>query len=106
MQLLLDKLLSVAVRQAAFCAHPYVRRLTKVDVSYDEDGRPLYPTGLIRVSFGIYNDDKDVDSLVNAVRDIINRSRDMCTAAAKSAAFIQTAENGFEHLYRIPRDRG
>lgn len=98
---------AIAVRQAAFCAHPYVRRLTNVSVSYDDEGKPLHPTGLIRVSFGIYNNEDDVDCLVNAVRDIISRSREKAMAVNMlDYAYMPQAKTGFEHLYRIPRDRG
>lgn len=98
---------AIAVRQAAFCSHPYVRRLTKASVSYDDEGRPLHPTGLIRVSFGIYNSEDDIDCLVNAVRDIINRSRVKSMTIDKLAcAYMAEVETGFEHLYRIPKDRG
>lgn len=94
---------AIAVRQAAFCAHPYVRRLTKVDVRYDKKGLPLYPIGLIRVSFGIYNDENDVNCLVQAVKDIIARPRDKFMISNNFAAIYPTA---YEQMSRIPGDRG
>lgn len=94
---------AIAVRQAAFCAHPYVRRLTNVGVRYDKEGLPLYPTGLIRVSFGIYNDERDVDCLIQAVKNIIVRPRVKFMVSNKLAAAYPT---GYDHLSRLPGDRG
>lgn len=97
---------AIAVRQAAFCAHPYVRRLTKEPVIYNQEGRPNHPTGLIRASFGIYNSEADVDCLVNAVKNIINRPS-MSKAVSKLAgSFADKAKTSIEHIYRLPTDRG
>ena len=58
---------AIAVRHAAFCAHPYVRRLTR-----EPEAVPCTPPeGMVRVSFGIYNDEKDVDCLIAAVKEIL-----------------------------------
>ncbi len=55
---------AIAVRHAAFCAHPYVRRLTNV-----QQTQPCTsPAGMVRVSFGIYNNEQDVDCLLKTVR--------------------------------------
>lgn len=59
----------IAVRHAAFCAHPYVRRL---------EGKPPHelcgpaepPKGMVRSSFGIYNTEADVDLLIQTVAGI------------------------------------
>jgi len=57
---------AIAVRHAAFCAHPYVRRLLR-----EPTPDPCKaPTGMVRVSFGIYNNECDVDLLIRAVRHI------------------------------------
>lgn len=96
---------AIAVRQAAFCAHPYVRRLTKVPVRYDEDGRPLYPTGLIRVSFGIYNTKEDVDTLVRTIKRIINEPTDMLVNSMPLLA-ADTHDTRLEYIYKRPYDRG
>jgi len=58
---------AIATRHAAFCAHPYVRRLTKVD-----DPTPCEsPEGMIRISFGIYNDEADVDAFLHAIKALL-----------------------------------
>ena len=58
---------AIATRHAAFCAHPYVRRLTNVN-----DPTPCEsPEGMIRISFGIYNDETDVDAFLHAIKTLI-----------------------------------
>ena len=60
----------IAVRHGAFCAHPYVRRLTKEA----EHSGCAPPKGMVRASFGIYNTEADVDALVAAVGELGNAS--------------------------------
>jgi len=63
----------IAVRHAAFCAHPYVRRLTHITESqYDSDENCHAPEGMVRVSFGIYNDEKEVDCLLAMIRGMLS----------------------------------
>ncbi len=68
----------IAVRSGCFCAHPYVAHLLALDAGEaarwaaraaagDKRGSP----GLVRVSFGFYNDDDDVDRLLDALRQIV-----------------------------------
>ena len=61
----------IAVRHAAFCAHPYVRRLTEVTEARDLLGSCQPPAGMVRVSFGIYNDEADVDAYLKAIRTLL-----------------------------------
>ena len=63
----------IAVRQGAFCSHPYVFRLLGIsneqvleDMKYDDFSMP----GMVRVSFGIYNTEEEVELFLNAVREI------------------------------------
>jgi len=56
----------IAVRHGAFCAHPYIRRLTQEPECID----CTPPTGMVRVSFGIYNNEDDVDALITAVKEL------------------------------------
>ena len=69
----LAKHYGISVRQGWFCAHPYCRRLMNISekdtlmLMNDKDkGMP----GMIRASFGIYNDISEVDYFLNAVEDI------------------------------------
>ncbi|HOD45232.1 MAG TPA: aminotransferase class V-fold PLP-dependent enzyme, partial [Anaerolineaceae bacterium] len=67
----------IGVRNGCFCAHPYLLNL--LGVSEDRAGwvrssilshdRREVP-GLVRISFGLYNEKEDVDVLVNALLDI------------------------------------
>ncbi|MCL2399260.1 MAG: aminotransferase class V-fold PLP-dependent enzyme [Defluviitaleaceae bacterium] len=58
---------AIAVRHGAFCAHPYVSRLTNEAVQGCNA-----PGGMIRVSFGIYNNEADINALLSAVKEILN----------------------------------
>ena len=61
---------AIAVRHAAFCAHPYVYRLT---------GESLHgcnsPVGMVRVSFGVYTNKKEVDDFLFAVDAMLSGDR-------------------------------
>jgi cysteine desulfurase/selenocysteine lyase len=68
----------VGVRNGCFCAHPYILHLLKVDdetYRYNrsrvlEHNRSELP-GLIRMSFGCYNNDSDVDRLTDMLERIV-----------------------------------
>jgi len=61
----------IAVRHAAFCAHPYVRRLEGA-APHELCGLTEPPKGMVRISFGIYNTKDDVDLLLQTVAEIID----------------------------------
>ena len=84
----------IAVRHAAFCAHPYVRRLTH-EAENKADCRP--PVGMVRVSFGIYSNEADVDCLLAAVRELACRGLPRRAMGGGNAAGMLSAK---------PRDRG
>ena len=60
----LSRMGGVATRRGAFCSHPYVWRLLGVSddtvMTYEGCAEPKTP-GMIRVSFGIYNTEEEVD---------------------------------------------
>ena len=67
----------IGVRNGCFCAHPYVLHLMDVDhdeatrvrqmiLSHDRSEVP----GMIRISFGLYNTEDDVDRLLEALTKI------------------------------------
>ena len=68
----------IGVRNGCFCAHPYILKLLKVDdLTYQryhnrvlQHNRSAMP-GLIRMSFGCYNNYADVDRLVDMLERII-----------------------------------
>ena len=70
---LLAKIRAIAVRQGAFCAHPYVKRLLNITSSDSE--RYLVDTscnmpGMVRASFGLYNSIKEIDIFLNTLEFI------------------------------------
>ena len=69
----------VATRRGAFCAHPYVWRLLGVSDdeldSYENCG-DLFTPGMIRVSFGIYNTEEEVDQFLQALRDVMDLAKE------------------------------
>ncbi len=74
---LLANLRAIAVRQGAFCAHPYVKRL--LGLTNSEASRHLVDSsckmpGMVRASFGLYNSIKEVDIFLNTV-DLICKLR-------------------------------
>ena len=78
---ILNDYYNISVRNACFCAHPYVREL--ITEKLGEQAETLSDTeldalaelhrGMVRVSFGIYNHRKDVDALVAALQEIVSR---------------------------------
>ena len=66
--------LGVATRRGAFCAHPYVWRMMGIDDSETEGfiGCDSSKTpGMIRVSFGIYNTEEEVDEFLQILSKAI-----------------------------------
>ena len=64
----------IAVRQGAFCAHPYVFRLLGIldkDVTKEMYSEDYAMPGIVRVSFGIYNDENEVDVFLKAIEKIV-----------------------------------
>lgn len=59
----------IATREGAFCAHTYAARLMKV--SEDQLKRTGHPPRMIRVSFGIYNSEEEVDYFLKTLKEII-----------------------------------
>jgi len=64
----------IAVRQGAFCSHPYVFRL--LGIPDEEITQSMYESGftmpgMVRVSFGIYNNEDEVDIFLDTVREIV-----------------------------------
>jgi len=77
---ILNDYFNISVRNACFCAHPYVREMITDELSElsddltNEELEALAELhrGMVRASFGIYNDSSDVVALGNAVREICN----------------------------------
>jgi selenocysteine lyase/cysteine desulfurase len=75
---ILNDYFNIAVRNACFCAHPYVREMIADELSsYADDlsneeleALAELHRGMVRASFGLYNVQSDIDSLVSALRQI------------------------------------
>ena len=74
----LNDYFNIAVRNACFCAHPYVREMISEDLGEQMDGLTNEELealaelhrGMVRASFGIYNTKTDVDALAHALSEI------------------------------------
>ena len=87
---------AIAVRHAAFCAHPYVRRLTG-ESEKGQDCRP--PGGMIRISFGIYNNEADVDAFLAAIAAMLDGDRSLYSSD-------NIGKSGEYNVVNKPYDRG
>jgi len=77
---ILNDYFNIAVRNECFCAHPYVEKMLelthKIQI-YKARAKELSNwhtepwMGMVRVSFGIYNTESDVDHFIHALKDII-----------------------------------
>ena len=75
--------LGMATRRGAFCAHPYVWRLMGIsDDELDEfaDCGDSGTPGMIRVSFGIYNTEEEVDEFLEALARAIPAAKALVAA--------------------------
>lgn len=72
---------NIAVRNACFCAHPYVKKMiieevlgSEIDLNeVDFNDELKIKAGMVRASFGIYSTKNDVAALVTALKDIVDR---------------------------------
>lgn len=66
----------IGVRSGCFCARRYVLELLGIDISKMND--PFFiakPPGMVRISFGCYNDYSEVDVLVEGIQKLIQKKR-------------------------------
>ena len=69
---------AVATRRGAFCAHPYVWRMMGIsdeEAANYENCIDRNTPGMIRVSFGIYNNEAEVDKFLEILTGILEESR-------------------------------
>lgn len=72
----LSDIRAIAVRQGAFCAHPYVNRLlglTDQDLKKYIENPELKRPGMVRLSFGLYNNIYEIDEFLNCLEYIISK---------------------------------
>jgi cysteine desulfurase/selenocysteine lyase len=75
----LNREAAIAVRNGCFCAHPYLHRLLGIEDTSDlraklMAGEEVELPGAVRPSFGIFNDEAEVDELVRMIRVIRDRA--------------------------------
>ena len=80
---ILNDYFNIAVRNECFCAHPYVEQMLHVthekqlSECESKDNHLVWKMepwmGMVRVSFGIYNNHGDVDNLIIALSNIIKQ---------------------------------
>lgn len=99
---ILNDYFNIAVRNACFCAHPYVREMIGDDLMDQMEGLgneelealAELQRGMVRTSFGIYNTREDVDALVAALKDIC-ANRDYYDSQYHQAACTNYFHNTF-----------
>lgn len=65
----------IAVRTGCFCAQPYVMRLLGIsnEAHYHYMSHPdMQQPGMIRISFGLYNTEEEVEIFLETLKEIIN----------------------------------
>jgi cysteine desulfurase / selenocysteine lyase len=69
---------AIGVRSGCFCAHPYILHLLDLTPEQSRSVRDRMLAGdksdmpgLVRISFGLYNNEEDIDALVAALKSII-----------------------------------
>ncbi|HCL01991.1 MAG TPA: aminotransferase [Lachnoclostridium phytofermentans] len=92
---------AIAVRHAAFCAHSYVRRLTGVSEVQNHSKTLCYPPeGMVRISFGIYNNEADVDCFLAMINELLQHEHVRHFAKIRNES-VQLTERSYK-----PYDRG
>jgi cysteine desulfurase/selenocysteine lyase len=76
---ILNREAAIAVRNGCFCAHPYLHRLLGLEDTSELRrrliaGEEVDLPGAVRPSFGIFNDEDEVDELVRMIRVIRDRA--------------------------------
>ncbi|ADY55062.1 Cysteine desulfurase [Syntrophobotulus glycolicus DSM 8271] len=68
----------IAIRNGCFCAHPYIHRLLKVpnmDIVRMINSPGEQKPGMVRVSFGLYNERREVDVLLSLLEKVSRNRR-------------------------------
>ena len=90
---------NIQVRNGCFCAHPYVRELLKKEM-WAMDIDPDAPNaeadverkrGMARASLGLYTTREDLEKLIAAVQDLVDRRDEIV------AAYEPVGSNGYRH---------
>ncbi|MDF2544059.1 MAG: selenocysteine lyase [Herbinix sp.] len=83
----------IAVRNGFFCTHPYCERLlglSEEDINhYFEDEDEMFP-GMVRISFGLYNNYKEIDKFISILRIIAENKEYYISKYSKNLSSNQT----------------
>lgn len=90
---------AIAVRHAKFCSHTYVDRLLGL-ADTSGVGACVSHKGMVRVSFGIYNTEEDVDALIRTIKELLQAGHPMAFAVGEAKADMRKAATS------LPNDRG
>ncbi|HBY20373.1 MAG TPA: aminotransferase, partial [Clostridiales bacterium] len=63
----------IAVRNGMFCAHPYAQKLLKLtakEIDYFAKNSGVSFPGMVRISFGLYNNHEEIERLIYAINKI------------------------------------
>lgn len=87
----------IGVRSGCFCAHPYVMTLLGIDKQGQQrirynllHHRRDAISGMVRISFGLYNTPEEIDRLAEALKDIINGKHDTYKLNPTTGLYIPT----------------
>lgn len=72
---ILSKEEGISVRDGLFCSHPYVARLLNLsedDMLYYHINQDKPLPGMVRISFGMYNNFQEIDKLITVIQRIVN----------------------------------
>ncbi len=95
---------NIQVRNGCFCAHPYVREMLKREL-WEADIDPDAPNaeaevarkrGMARASLGIYTTRAELDALLAALRDLVNRRDEM------KGLYQPLGKDGYRHQHFQP----
>ncbi|HSH36471.1 aminotransferase class V-fold PLP-dependent enzyme [Schnuerera sp.] len=65
----------IGVRNGCFCAQPYVQKLlhiSKEDIEKYKENRDMLRPGTVRISYGLYNDFKEINIMIELLKQIGN----------------------------------
>lgn len=90
----------IAVRSGLFCAHPYVEKLlgfTERQMAYYQQHEDVTMPGLVRISFGLYNNFREIDiflALLEKIARHVTRYRAMYAEGENRGATRTFFDNG------------
>jgi len=69
----------IAVRSGCFCAQPYIQKLLNLspeEIKKRRENRTAPHPGVVRISFGFYNQKEEVDLLISSIKKIVSNKKE------------------------------